>query len=107
MSNRPARSLPLKLLLGAAMLLHVLFYYQLWAGMLGVTKLRRSDFLIFYTAGRILQAEGGAKLYDLDAQQSTQAGLYAIAADRAHMLPFNHPAYIAVLPAAIVGDDYR
>src|SRR6187401_2357730 len=65
---RPQRRggiLPAALLLGLLALL-VAIYSQLWIGLLRLPALGGVDFIAFYTAGRVVRANGYGQLYNLD-----------------------------------------
>lgn len=79
------------------------FYVEAFRLLLGQHIL--TDYLIFYTAGRLLQE--GLPLYDLAAQQAVQAPIFGPGLIEGGVLPFNHAPFVAPLAALAAGPDYR
>src|ERR1700730_10463414 len=75
----------------------VLHGYVLWQAQRSVPA-GLPDFSIFYTAGRILRAGHGARLYDDTLQESLQRSFSPHAMERrGSILPYNHPPFEALL----------
>jgi hypothetical protein len=75
----------------------VLHGYVLWQARRSVPA-GLPDFSIFYTAGRILRAGHGARLYDDTLQESLQRSFSPLAMERrGSILPYNHPPFEALL----------
>jgi hypothetical protein len=59
------------------------------------TQQADSDFIAFYSAGKIARELGADKIYDLDAQQAVQQETFGHAIERSEIKPFMHPPFIA------------
>jgi hypothetical protein len=80
--------------LAGMLLLHVTVMWQEWWAI----PIGFPDFSIFYTAGKILQAGDGPRLYTNDLQVPIQQSFAAQGvAKRGSILPFNHPPFEALL----------
>jgi hypothetical protein len=67
-----------------------------------------SDFASFYTAAEILHDGRGRQLYDLNLQEEVQRSVIPAAVkERGAILPFNHPAFEAVMFLPLVAFSYR
>jgi hypothetical protein len=82
-----------RLFLRSIVLINIyLFYTQWWRIRLG-----HPDFSIFYTAAKILQMGRGADLYNDALQESVQRSFSHAVDVRGSILPYNHPAFEALL----------
>jgi len=78
----------------AMVLLHAFFAVRSWRDV----PIGMPDFTIFYTAGRILQLGERNRLYDIDLQRQIQQQITpASIVKRGTILPYNHPAFEALL----------
>jgi hypothetical protein len=78
----------------AMILLHAFFAIRSWRDV----PIGMPDFTIFYTAGRILQLAERNHLYDIDLQREIQQEVTpASLVKRGTILPYNHPAFEALL----------
>ena len=87
--------------LAGMLLLHVTVMWQEWWAI----PIGFPDFSIFYTAGKILSAGDGVRLYTNDVQVPVQQSFAAQGvAKRGSILPFNHPPFEALLfvPLAVL-----
>jgi alpha-1,2-mannosyltransferase len=64
------------------------------------------DFTIFYTAGKCVDEGRGRQLYDLETQLALQRGFAPEVKHRENALPFNHPAFEALLFVPLAGLPY-
>jgi hypothetical protein len=97
-------SIPL-ILAGIALLL--VFYSLMWIQLTGDRKLySTTDFIAFYSAGRIAQSSDSAQVYNLDYQKGEEERIlgYTIQADEVN--PFVHPPFVIPLLKLIVNSDY-
>lgn len=90
------------ILILALAIAQIAFYTQL-IGFLQ-TNIIVTDFVSFYTGGRLLQA--GRPLYDLAAQRSIQEPIFGPGFIAGGHNLFNHAPFIAPLAALAAGDDY-
>ena len=65
-----------------------------------------ADFIAFYAAGRIAQAEGPAHVYDLELQQHYEEEVVGFEVAPEHISPFLHPPFIVPLARALALDDF-
>ena len=65
-----------------------------------------ADFIAFYAAGRIAQAEGSAHVYDLALQQHYEEQVVGFDVAPEHISPFLHPPFIVPLARALALDDF-
>jgi hypothetical protein len=68
--------------------------------------LRRVDFSIFYTSGRIVREKGWSVVYDLQNQLATQSNLVGRQLTQNELLPFNHPPVLLPLQALVAVENY-
>jgi hypothetical protein len=68
--------------------------------------LRRVDFSIFYTSGRIVREEGWSLVYDMQNQLETQSRLVDRPLALNELLPFNHPPVLLPLQALLAVENY-
>ncbi len=84
-------------------LLHGFVFVQSWANV----AIGMPDFTIFYSAGHILRSGQASNLYDDNLQQRMQTSLNpAGVRKRGSILPYNHPAFEAVLFAPLASFSY-
>ncbi len=89
-------------LLAATVVLHVWMFFSV----------RREiatgypDFTIFYTAGKCVNEGRGRQLYDLETQLALQGSFAPEVKHRENALPFNHPAFEALLFVPLAGLPY-
>lgn len=105
----PARRLPRTLLtvLRASVPLVLLIAYPLiWVALVQRPVLGGTDFISFYTAGRIARSGQLERLYDLDLQQGIQAPIVGPEFVPGGVLPYNHPPFLAPLLGMIAVDEY-
>jgi glycosyl transferase family 87 len=98
-------------LLGALLALHAMLFYYNWR----FAREGYSDFTIFYTAGRIVRLGLANHLYDSELQYQVQRQIAPEVRIRNGPLPYNHPAFEALLfvpftwlsyPSAFVAWDF-
>ena len=65
-----------------------------------------ADFIAFYAAGRIAQAEGPAQVYDLELQRHYEEEVVGFEVAPEHISPFLHPPFIVPLARALALDDF-
>jgi hypothetical protein len=81
------------LLLGAMLAVHAIVLKQEWREIP-----IRTDFSIFYTAGKIVAEHRGQQLYDYELQESVQRSSIRRGAQKSDcILPYNHPPFEALL----------
>lgn len=68
--------------------------------------LRRVDFSIFYTSGRIVREKGWSVVYDLQSQLDRQSILVGRQLSQNELLPFNHPPVLLPLQAMLAVENY-
>ena len=68
--------------------------------------LRRVDFSIFYTSGRIVREKGWSAVYDLQYQLEAQSNLVGRQLTHNELLPFNHPPVLLPLQALFAVENY-
>lgn len=82
-------------------------YAMLLTGLLADTRLHGTDFLIFYTAGRLANTAPLSELYDLDQQRAVQHPIVGSTFYANGLLPFNHPPFLAPILGLCIDGDYR
>ena len=91
----------------AALASLVLVYSMLWLRMITTpVEYTGADFIAFYAAGRIAQAEGPAHVYDLELQQHYEEEVVGFEVAPEHISPFLHPPFIVPLARALALDDF-
>jgi hypothetical protein len=94
---------PARILVSAVSVALLVLYFSVWLSFAGSPTARRSDFLIYYTAGRLPLN----KLYNLDAQREVQTRLLGAPLPVAgELLPFNHTPVFVPLLHLLINDDY-
>jgi len=91
----------------AALASLLLSYALLWLRMI-TTPVDQTgpDFIAFYAAGRIAQAEAPARVYDLALQQHYEEEVIGFDVAPEHISPFLHPPYIVPLAQALALDNF-
>ncbi|HUS11409.1 MAG TPA: glycosyltransferase family 87 protein [Pyrinomonadaceae bacterium] len=78
-------------------------YLSVWLSFAGNSDAKRSDFMIYYTAGRLPLS----KLYNIDAQREVEnSTLGAPFPVEGRLLPFNHTPIFVPLLHLLVNEDY-
>jgi len=91
----------------AALASLVLVYSMLWLRMITTpVEYTGADFIAFYAAGRIAQAEVPAHVYDLELQQHYEEEVVGFEVAPEHISPFLHPPFIVPLARALALDDF-
>jgi len=91
----------------AALASLVLVYSMLWLRMITTpVEYTGADFIAFYAAGRIAQAEGPAQVYDLELQRHYEEEVVGFEVAPEHISPFLHPPFIVPLARALALDDF-
>ena len=89
-------------LLGFLLAGHGLLFWYSWPR----ARLGYPDFTIFYTAGKMIRLGQGHNLYNPASQYSVQQTFASQVQIRNGALPFNHPAFEALLFVPLAGLDY-
>ena len=89
-------------LLGAILAIHGMLFWHNWH----FARQGYSDFTIFYTAGTIVRRGLGHHLYDLAQQYQVQQSFASGVQIRNGPLPYNHPAFEALLFVPLSRLDY-
>jgi hypothetical protein len=89
-------------LLGVLLSVHGMLF---WHG-LALAREGYSDFTIFYTAGKMIRLGQGHHLYDNSIQYQMQQSFASGVRIRKGPLPYNHPAFEALLFAPLTRLDY-
>jgi hypothetical protein len=95
---------PRRLFTNAGLLSLTLIYILLWVNMIGDPKQRTgSDFIGFYTFGRIAQTQGFENIYNIKMQENIQEEVVGF-----QVVPefYTHVPFITVLAALIVDSNY-
>jgi hypothetical protein len=91
----------------AALASLVLVYSLLWLRMITTpVEYTGADFIAFYAAGRIAQAEWPAHVYDLVLQQHYEEEVVGFEVAPEHISPFLHPPFIVPLARTLALDDF-
>ena len=94
---------PLSILICAVSVALLAFYLALWLSFAGSTAAKRSDFVIYYTAGNLPLS----KLYNIDAQRELQTNVTGSPFPvEGEVLPFNHTPVFVPLLHVLVNNDY-
>jgi hypothetical protein len=78
------------------------FYLSIWLSFPYSSAAKRSDFMIYYTAGRLPLN----KLYNIEAQREMETDAGSPFAARGEVLPFNHTPVFVPLLHLLVNDNY-
>ncbi|NQU31564.1 MAG: DUF2029 domain-containing protein [Anaerolineae bacterium] len=85
----------------------LLVYIILWAEMIASPSERTgTDFIAFYSAGRIAQERGSSKVYDIDLQQEVQENLLGFSIIDNQPLLYNHLPFLIPLLKLIMQESY-
>jgi len=85
----------------------VLIYSVLWLQMLSSPAERTgSDFIVFYTAGRIAQTDGAVHVYEPELQQDVQQVEVGFPLVPGQVLLYNHVPYLIPILTALVSENY-
>jgi hypothetical protein len=85
----------------------LLVYSMLWLRMITTpVEYTGADFIAFYAAGRIAQAEGPAHIYEPDRQQVIEQELVGFELVPGQVLLFNHLPYFVPILQLIVDENY-
>jgi hypothetical protein len=91
----------------AALASLLLVYALLWLRMITTpVEYTGADFIAFYAAGRIAQAEGPGRVYDLARQQKVEEEVVGFAVAPEHISPYLHPPFVVPLAQALALDDF-
>lgn len=97
------RPSPLSVLICAVCVALLAFYLALWLSFSGSTAAKRSDFVIYYTAGSLPLG----KLYNIEAQREVETKVTGSPFPvKGEVLPFNHTPVFVPLLHVLVNDDY-
>jgi hypothetical protein len=92
--------------LSAILSLTIVYIFQ-WGVMISSPSLRTgTDFMAFYSAGRIAQGYGFDKVYDVSLQKEIQEELVGFPIVQEQVLIFIHPPFILPILALIVSKNY-
>ncbi len=96
-----------RILRAGLMIALTLSYILQWMKMISSSTERTgTDFIIFYTAGKIVQNYGFSFAYDLGLQQQTEQSVVKIPLSSGQVLPYNHMPYLLPLLKVLVDNDY-
>ena len=85
----------------------LLIYIILWMQMIATPKLRTgTDFIAFYTAGRVAQEKGVDNVYNIAYQQNLQESLLGFSIANNQPLLYNHIPFLIPLLALIMQNSY-
>jgi hypothetical protein len=85
----------------------IVSYAGIWIRMIGNPIERTgADFIHFYSAGRIAQSQGAAKVYDLSLQQKAEEEQVGFPLAPGQVLPYNHIPFLIPILKLIVSMDY-
>ena len=85
----------------------LLVYVILWAQMIKTPSERTgTDFIAFYTAGRVAQEYGAQEVYNIAYQKSIQEGVLGFSITKEQQLIYIHPPLIIPLLVLIVQENY-
>ncbi|MBI4731705.1 MAG: DUF2029 domain-containing protein [Chloroflexi bacterium] len=80
---------------------------MLWTRMITSPSERTgSDFIAFYTAGRVAQTDGLERVYEPDLQQAVQEGVVGFDLAPGQVLLYNHVPYLVPILMALVNGNY-
>lgn len=85
----------------------VIVYGMLWLRMISSTNERTgADYIVFYTAGRIAQEEGPARVYEPALQQAVEQAEVGFALAPGQVLLYNHVPYLIPIATLLTSGDY-
>ena len=90
---------------GAVALLTI---YVVWWGRMIANPVERTstDFISFYSAGRVARLQGFASIYNADEQQKVEQDVVGFPLVEGQVLLYNHMPYLAPLLALVMSDHY-
>jgi len=91
----------------AGLLTLVIVYAVLWAQMISSSAERTgSDFIVFYTAGRIAQTDGAVHVYEPELQQDVQEAEVGFPLAPGQVLLYNHVPYLIPILTVLISGNY-
>ena len=91
----------------AGLMALVIVYAVLWLRMISSSAERTgSDFIVFYTAGRIAQADGAAYVYEPELQQEVQEAEVGFRLVPGQVLLYNHIPYLIPILTVLISENY-
>ena len=85
----------------------LLIYIILWAQMITKSSDRTgTDFIIFWTAGRIAQTQNIDQIYNTELQREIESELVGFYIETNKILPFNHPLHSLPFLSVLVSENY-
>ena len=86
----------------------LLIVYCIWWGRMVGSPVERtsSDFIAFYSAGRVVESHGFASIYNTEYQQRVEQEVVGFPLAKGQVLLYNHMPYLAPLLALIMSADY-
>lgn len=81
-------------------------YKQIWVQLPEQLTFHKIDYIIYNTAGRIINQGNSKDLYNFKVQEVTQRQISPSDIKNGQLLPFNHPPLLIPLLALITTDDY-
>lgn len=107
MKNLSQDTLPARVILIGGIISLFLSSIAFWIRMISSPELRTgTDFIAFYTAGRIASESGYAKVYDLNAQRNIQAEVVGFPLQEKQFLLYNHLPFTLPLLSLVIERDY-
>lgn len=107
MRNWNQNSLPGRVILIGGIISLFFSSVVFWTRMIFSPEMRTgTDFIAFYTAGRIASEFGYAKTYDLNAQRDIQAEVVGFPLQEKQFLLYNHLPFILPLLSLVIERDY-
>lgn len=96
-----------RVLLLAGVLSLGVIYLVLWLRMIASPAERTgTDFISYYAVGRIAQADGISRVYDIVHQRTVQEGAVGFPLDEGQVLLYLHMPYLVPVLQVLVTDDY-
>jgi hypothetical protein len=91
----------------AGITLLLVFYSLMWIQLTSDRKLySTTDFIAFYSAGRIAQSSDSAQVYNLDYQKGEEERILGYTIQPDEVNPFVHPPFVIPLLKLIINSDY-
>jgi hypothetical protein len=85
----------------------LIIYVVWWGRMIGDPVQRTStDFMAFYSAGRVAQSHGFASIYNVKYQQNVEQEVVGFPLVEGQVLLYNHMPYLVPLLALVVSENY-
>jgi hypothetical protein len=96
-----------RILLLAGMFSLLIYYVFQWVQMISDPTLRTSlDFVAYYSAGRIMQEEGAAQVYDVTSLHEMENHVVGYELKDEQVLPYLHMPFLLPLLSIIVDGNY-